>query len=166
MRSLPYRGLPSSLKSAIFANKFRTPRQPASAHAAFEALARMEPLAHSRLVMLVQEHCKDGGVSAVIRHAKAEKLLASCTWTNLLRETIDIVRTIAKRPVAQLLVQGTERTSDMWIWREFYDLLFLAEIGITVYFGELQAESTKLARQQHNPLAVGRNEDWVITLES
>ncbi|KAJ3162020.1 hypothetical protein HDU86_005718 [Geranomyces michiganensis] len=170
-RSLPYHcvlvgGMPSSFKSTIFTNKFRAPRQPASVDAAIEALATMERSAYSRLVVLVQEHCKDGGVSAVIHCAKAEKLLPGGACTNLLRETIDILRTISKRPVAQLLMQGTERTSDMWIWREFYDLLFLAEIGITIYFGELQAKSTKLARQQHNPAAVGRNEDWVITLES
>ncbi|KAJ3181530.1 hypothetical protein HDU87_001140 [Geranomyces variabilis] len=125
-------GGPSSRKSAIFANKFRAPRQPAAADAAIEALSRMGAHAQSRLVMLVQQYCKDGGVSSVIHHAKAEELLAASARTNLLRETIDILRTIAKRPAARLLVEGTERTRDMW----------------------------------HNPSAVGRNEDWVITLAS
>ncbi|KAJ3170642.1 hypothetical protein HDU88_008544 [Geranomyces variabilis] len=109
------------------------------------------------LMTLVREECALNGQNSVIRKGRADLLLPwGCDAE--MHEFIRVLEEMARRPGPRLLMQGSERTSDMWIWRSLWELLFLPDQGVTIFYGEVQAEATARARG-----SVGRSEDWIIT---
>ncbi|KAJ3170359.1 hypothetical protein HDU88_008987 [Geranomyces variabilis] len=104
----------------------------------------------------------DGLVAAAVQ--KGYLPAAASSDDEDLRVFLQILNDLEPLPVGELLLQGSERTLDIWVWRPFYKL-FLCEAGICVYFGEVQSDSTKFARRENDPKATGRAEDWIIAAE-
>ncbi|KAJ3168128.1 hypothetical protein HDU87_001209 [Geranomyces variabilis] len=100
-------------------------RQLPSADPTIELLSAMDEYAEAGFLKLIKKYGKDKGIDGVIERAEARQILPPHSNTTLLRETINILKDLAKRPVARLINEGTERTDDIWIWRDFWDLLFL-----------------------------------------
>ncbi|KAJ3174010.1 hypothetical protein HDU87_007225 [Geranomyces variabilis] len=118
------------------------------------------------LLTMVSEIYPRRGADGVVEAALLKRYLPATASADNddLREFIALLHTLEPLPFGELLLQGSERTSDVWVWSPFYKLLLL-EPRICVYYGEIHADSTRLERRQFDPKAAGRAEDWIITAE-
>ncbi|KAJ3189262.1 hypothetical protein HDU85_002890 [Gaertneriomyces sp. JEL0708] len=167
--SLPYHGvllsgIPRKDRAGIFSNNHVEcpPLSLQEDSPAMATLQALSPAAQEQLLQIIKRLLVRKGVEGIAAVAKAEGVLPQdfddtaedferfallanemqkCQWSG-----------------SKLLMQGTERTSDIWIWRPFYGLIFMPKQGVTVYYGEVQTEASMNG-------AADRNVDWLVKAE-
>ncbi|KAJ3186380.1 hypothetical protein HDU85_007820 [Gaertneriomyces sp. JEL0708] len=87
------------------------------------------------LTELIGRHFMCRGVNGVVEMARDFLPANLDTRTEEFAALVKIVHEVFRRRPSfeKLLIQGSERTMDMWVWRDFYDELFDMESGVIIY---------------------------------
>ncbi|KAJ3185047.1 hypothetical protein HDU87_002613 [Geranomyces variabilis] len=172
--SLPYynillAGVPENIENyaPIFRNRliFESPESlyECSLAATCEHLRALAPRGQRELLTLVNErHARQGSVGVIMAACEQDLLPANAGAQAEVHEYIGLLAALEHLPFGDLLVQGSERTDDIWVWQPFYKLLMID--NVCVHYGEIQADATMLARRNHTAYAEVRSEDWLVVV--